>query len=349
MVNYTLEEEVKSWKAAAKHNLYKSARNNSRASRKQQWIKKNIPCRDHLNGVCKRRPEECRFAHEEKLKIPDSYRYPAKDKISCGYRYAEKFLKPEKLNLWKKIFFHGLPLDSRGDEASHWIFDSHIPNHVTCDRSICFDVIEQRSTISISGHEFTSVAVGKCNVAYTLQGEHRFITLGNVHIVPSLGGNLLAVSRFLQKGCHTRQDSNCLTIYDKCGVLVIGQTLIGRVYGQICVHLPNAKGISANAKEAPNKARGIRTISEFKKKPVIADTSDSLTEFAHSSIRSTSGTQLIKAVNDLLTAVTSLGTARSVRSLEGTLVGKTDDMSSRVCTIEFPSIANNLYNICLNK
>ena len=88
MGNYTLEEEAKSWKAAAKHNLYKSARNNSRASRKQQWIKKNIPCRDHLNGVCKRRPEECRFAHEEKIKIPNSYRYPAKDKISCGYRYA---------------------------------------------------------------------------------------------------------------------------------------------------------------------------------------------------------------------------------------------------------------------
>ena len=40
MGNYTLEEEAKSWKAAAKHNLYKSVRNNSRASRKQQWIKK---------------------------------------------------------------------------------------------------------------------------------------------------------------------------------------------------------------------------------------------------------------------------------------------------------------------
>ena len=40
MGNYTLEEEEKSWKTAAKHNLYKSARNNSRASRKQ-WILSN--------------------------------------------------------------------------------------------------------------------------------------------------------------------------------------------------------------------------------------------------------------------------------------------------------------------
>ena len=312
MGNYTLEEEAKSWKAAAKHNLYKSARNNSRASRKKQWIKKNIPCRDHLNGICKRRPEECRFAHVGKIKIPNSYRYLARDKFSCGYRYAGENLKTEKIKSLKKYFpFHGLQLDSRGDEVSvsHWIFDSHIPNHVTCDRSICFDVIEQRSTISISGHEFTSVAVGKCRVAYTLQGEHRFITLVGVHIVPSLGGNLLAVSRFLQKGCRTRQDSNCLTIYDKCGVVVIGQTY--RVNGQIFVHLPNAKGISANAKEAPNKARCIRQISDFKKikKPIIAGTSDSPTEFARSSIRSTSGTQLIKAVNDLLTTVTSLVTA----------------------------------------